>query len=120
MNSEWIRELKVRDKSIQLFKEKMHISPWSCELEEVSRHAIQSPGNKENDKMDFLKLKTSCFKANYQESEETTHRMGKILANMYLIKKLYIEYIENTYISVIKKANNIQIKMGKVAEQIFP
>ena len=41
------------------------------------------------DKLDIVKaMKLLCFKGHHQESEKTTHRMGKILANNIPIKGL--------------------------------
>ena len=46
-----------------------------------------------------------CIKRHYQETERTTHRMGKKIANNILIRAWYPECIKSYYNSTIKRQN---------------
>ena len=47
------------------------------------------------DKLDFIDIKNLCVKANYQESEKTTHRMGENSCKLYISIK-WPKYIKKT------------------------
>ena len=67
------------------------------------------------DKLDIIKQKTSASRY-HQESEKTTpENVCKIL----LIKDLYLDYIKNSYNSMIKRQTT-QLKMVKWYEQTLP
>ena len=67
--------------------------------------------NKRNNKLDFIKIKSFCV------SKDTIKKMKrqngrKYLQIIYLMRDLYPEYIKNSYNSIIKKRQIVQLKNG--------
>ena len=104
ISSKRIIDLNIRAKNIELLRENIRpLQPW--DRQSFLRHDSKSASDKKkNSWTGFHQIfKLLCFQGYCQESEKTTHQMGKNFANHIPYKGLRFRMHKNSYKAVKKK-----------------
>ena len=85
VNSKWIKGLDVRPEVIKHLEENIRLKNLlTFALALIFAYDTKSINTKENNELDFIKIKQFCLQGHHQQSEEKTHRIGRNMYQSYI------------------------------------